>query len=50
MASHNSLRALVKYIEKISDKDITNVELPFGTLLEYKFDNEPSLRSEKHFG
>lgn len=37
VASHNSLRAIVKYIEKISDKDIIDVEMPFGGLKEYNF-------------
>lgn len=37
VASHNSLRALIKYIEKISDDDIINVEVPYGGLLEYEF-------------
>ncbi|MBI3631304.1 MAG: 2,3-bisphosphoglycerate-dependent phosphoglycerate mutase [Candidatus Staskawiczbacteria bacterium] len=49
VASHNSLRALVKYIEEISDQDIANVELPFGALLEYEFDNELGLKSKKYF-
>lgn len=40
VASHNSLRALVKYMEAISDKDITNVELPFGALTEYEFNGK----------
>ncbi len=35
VASHNSLRALVKHIEKISDNDIINFEIPFGGLIEY---------------
>jgi 2,3-bisphosphoglycerate-dependent phosphoglycerate mutase len=35
VASHNSLRALVKYIEKISDKDIAGFEMPTGTIKEY---------------
>jgi 2,3-bisphosphoglycerate-dependent phosphoglycerate mutase len=39
VASHNSLRALVKYIEHIPDKDIEHVELPFGALAEYEFAN-----------
>ncbi len=39
VASHNSLRALVKYIEGISDQNIANLELPFGALREYEFDN-----------
>lgn len=38
VASHNSLRALVKYIEKISDDNIANFEIPYGGLLEYEFD------------
>lgn len=37
VASHNSLRALVKHIENISDKDIGDRELEFGELLEYEF-------------
>ncbi len=35
VASHNSLRALVKHIEKISDGGIISVEIPFGGLIEY---------------
>jgi 2,3-bisphosphoglycerate-dependent phosphoglycerate mutase len=37
VASHNSLRALVKYLEKIPDKDIINLEIPPGSLKEYDF-------------
>jgi 2,3-bisphosphoglycerate-dependent phosphoglycerate mutase len=40
VASHNSLRAIVKYIEKISDEKIADVELPFGGLIEYGFDGK----------
>lgn len=36
VASHNSLRALVKYFEKISDEDIINFEMPVGTIKEYE--------------
>lgn len=39
-ASHNSLRAIVKYIENIQDNDIVNVELPFGSLVHYNFDGK----------
>lgn len=35
VASHNSLRALIKYIEKISDKEIVKREIPYGGLVEY---------------
>jgi 2,3-bisphosphoglycerate-dependent phosphoglycerate mutase len=37
VASHNSLRAIVKYIEKISDEDVASLELPFGALIRYDF-------------
>jgi len=40
VASHNSLRAIVKYIENISDEKIADVELSFGALLEYNFDGK----------
>jgi len=35
VASHNSLRALVKHIENISDEDVISLEIPVGTLKEY---------------
>ena len=37
VGSHNSLRAIVKYIEQIPDNDIINLELPFGSLVSYDF-------------
>ena len=37
VASHNSLRALVKYLENISDEEIINLEIPTGSLKEYNF-------------
>lgn len=43
VASHNSLRALIKYIEKISDDDIINVEILVGELKIY--DNAEKLFS-----
>jgi 2,3-bisphosphoglycerate-dependent phosphoglycerate mutase len=36
VASHNSLRALVKYIENIPNEDIINLEIPTGSLREYE--------------
>jgi 2,3-bisphosphoglycerate-dependent phosphoglycerate mutase len=48
VASHNSLRALVKCIEKISDQDIINLELPTGTIVEYEFDDSLTLKSKKN--
>ena len=38
VASHNALRAIIKELEKISDKDIINIEIPFGGLRQYQFD------------
>jgi 2,3-bisphosphoglycerate-dependent phosphoglycerate mutase len=45
VASHNYLRALVKYFEKISDDDIVNFEMEVGTALVYELNN--SLGIEK---
>jgi 2,3-bisphosphoglycerate-dependent phosphoglycerate mutase len=47
VASHNSLRAIVKYIEKISDKDIINLEIPYAGLIEYDFDEFLKLKNKK---
>jgi len=44
VASHNSLRAIVKYIENISDEKIVDLELPFGSLIEYDFDGEKYIK------
>ncbi len=47
VASHNSLRSIVKYVEKISDKDIINLEIPYAGLIEYEFDESLKLKNEK---
>lgn len=39
VASHNSLRALVKYIEGIADDKIIDLEIPYGGCLKYDFEN-----------
>jgi 2,3-bisphosphoglycerate-dependent phosphoglycerate mutase len=44
VASHNSLRAIVKYIENISDEKIIDLELPFGSLIKYEFDGEKYIK------
>jgi len=36
VTSHNSLRALIKYIEKISDQEIINLDIKTGELREYE--------------
>ena len=48
VASHNSLRALIKYIEKIPNSDIINVELDYGALLIYNI-NKQALTKNKFF-
>jgi len=49
VSSHNPLRALVKYIEKISDDDIINVEIPYAGIIEYQFDRSLKLKKKKVF-
>ena len=39
VAHGNSIRALVKYIENISDDDISKFEMPFGKILIYQVDD-----------
>jgi len=47
VASHNSLRTIVKYVEKISDKDIINLEIPYGGLIEYELDESLKLKGKE---
>jgi len=44
VASHNSLRAIVKYVENISDKEIIDLELPFGALIKYNFEGDKYIK------
>jgi len=46
-ASHNSLRALVKYLDNISDKDVPNLTIPLGIPLVYELDE--NLKPTKHY-
>ncbi len=39
VAHGNSLRALVKYIESISDEDVADLEIPFNAILIYDIDD-----------
>lgn len=50
VAHGNSIRALVKYIESISDEGISHFEMVFGTILEYTVDNDGKMvdRTELH--
>ena len=48
LVSHgNTIRALMKYLDQISDADIGTVEMPFGALLVYRFDDKHDLPVEK---
>lgn len=40
VASHNSLRAIMKYVQNISDDKIAETEIPFGGMIEYEFDGD----------
>jgi len=40
VASHNSLRAIIKHIENIPDEKIIDLELPFGALVKYDFNGK----------
>jgi 2,3-bisphosphoglycerate-dependent phosphoglycerate mutase len=39
VAHGNSIRALIKYIEDISDEGVASVEMPFGTIITYVLDD-----------
>jgi 2,3-bisphosphoglycerate-dependent phosphoglycerate mutase len=44
---HNSLRAIIKYLDNISDKDIVNLNIPYCIPLVYEFDE--NLKPIKHY-
>lgn len=46
-AHGNSLRALVKYIDHLNDKEVTALEIPTGVPLVYELDDE--LNALKHY-
>lgn len=50
VAHGNSLRALVKHIEGISDDDIVGVNIPTGVPLVYEFDENMKMISKKYLG
>ena len=47
VAHGNSLRALVKYLDNISDEEIVNLNIPTGVPLVYEFDKD--LKPIKHY-
>ncbi len=51
IAAHgNSLRALVKYFEKLSDEEIAGVNIPTGIPLVYTLDDDQNLVSKRYLG
>ena len=48
VAHGNSLRALVKYLDSISDADITRFEIPTGLPLIYELDSDQKPLSRKY--
>ncbi len=49
IAAHgNSLRALVKYLDKISDQDIVELNIPTGVPLVYELDEQLHARSRRY--
>lgn len=47
VAHGNSLRALIKYLDNISDEDIINLEIPTGNPLVYELDHD--LKPIRHY-
>ena len=47
VAHGNSLRALVKYFDNLSNDEIINVNIPTGVPLVYEFDDE--MKAVKHY-
>lgn len=46
VAHGNSLRALMKYIDNISDEDIGNLEMPFGEIAVYDVDPDGHVKAK----
>jgi 2,3-bisphosphoglycerate-dependent phosphoglycerate mutase len=47
VAHGNSLRAVIKYIENLSDEEIADVEMPFGAVIVYDLDAEGHMVSKE---
>ena len=50
VAHGNSLRALVKYFEDLSESEIINLNIPTGVPLVYEFDDNNQFVSKKYLG
>ena len=50
VAAHgNSLRSLIKYLDKISNEDIVKLEIPTGAPIHYVINGDGSVESKKDF-
>ena len=50
VAAHgNSLRSLVKFLDKISDEDIVKLEIPTGAPIHYVINEDGSVKTKKDF-
>lgn len=47
VASHNALRSIIKAIENISDKDIVSIEMNYGEVRVYDFDQSLKLKNKQ---
>lgn len=47
VASHHPLRAILKYIEKISDQDIINFEIDYAQLIKYEMDQNLNVKNKE---
>ncbi len=50
VAHGNSIRALVKHLENVSEKDIVSVNIPTGIPLVYEFDDDFNILSKGYLG
>jgi len=50
VAHGNSLRAMVKYLDQISDNDIVELNIPTGVPLAYSLDNSFNVLSRRYLG
>jgi 2,3-bisphosphoglycerate-dependent phosphoglycerate mutase len=51
VAAHgNSLRALIKHLESISETEITNLEIPTGVPIVYRLDSGLGIQAKQELG
>jgi 2,3-bisphosphoglycerate-dependent phosphoglycerate mutase len=51
IAAHgNSLRALVKHLDKVSDEEIVRLNIPTGIPLIYELNDDLSVASKRYLG